>query len=75
MGKQKTSLMESILLAAALAACAKDAQACSYTETDRGIVITACDLKPEENGRPITLEAYFQGRKHIITLEPKCIKV
>lgn len=67
--------MESILLAAALAACAKDPEACSYTETDRGIVVTACDLLPEENGRPISMEAYFEGRKYIITLEPKCINI
>jgi len=67
--------MVDVLLAAALAACANDPTACSYTELQSGEgVITVCDVSPGDQGPPIAYEVYLKGQKHTIVLEPTCLE-
>jgi len=64
--------MESILLTLALATCAEDPRYCTFTDKGTEVVITACNLAPEDEGRPITLEGRIKGKNYLVVLEPKC---
>lgn len=68
--------MESILLMLALATCAEDSSTCSYTELESGeAVVTACDIAPDKQGRPISFQTYLEGKKYTVTLEPRCVRI
>ena len=68
--------MAEILLAAALAACSQDSTTCSHMELESGKnVITVCDVAPEREGRPITLNTFLHGKQYVITLEPECVRL
>lgn len=65
--------MAELLLAASLAACAKDPNVCSYTELDSGkVVLTVCDVSPGDEGPPISFNVDLLGKEHLIVLEPSC---
>ena len=60
-------------MALALATCAESPNKCTFTETSLGNHITVCGLAPEEQGRPISFKAYYDGKTYIFTLEPQCV--
>ena len=65
--------METVLLTLALATCIEEPTKCSVSTTEKGaVLVTACGLAPDREGRPITLEGKIEGKEYIVTLEPKC---
>jgi len=69
------STMETVLLTLALATCAESPDKCTYTEIDKGKVVTVCGLAPEKGGRPISFQGYVNGEKYFVTLEPQCVMI
>jgi len=67
--------METVLLTLALATCAESPEQCTFTETDRGNVVTVCGLAPERGGRPISFRGHVNGELYFVVLEPQCVKV
>jgi hypothetical protein len=67
------SKMESLLLALALSACAKDSTTCSHTLSPEGVVvITVCDVAPDKKGPVIDISAMHEGQRYLYSLSPKC---
>lgn len=64
-----------LLMTLALATCADDPNKCTFTETDRGNVVTVCGLAPDRGGRPISFKVLIDNEMYFVTLEPQCVEV